>query len=195
MQFYFTCFKVLKLSYKSELIKTNLYHTVIKLFKSATKLRLNPAKQRLNNISLTLFLIYAHTDSLHLPRISKSSHLLMKLFSRFIFLLLAVFFASPLARENAQYFLKESLTQAQVVQSPDESSKASEKIFFCEQEEVVDNDSDDTDDDNIFSDYNALSSHDFCLGISNNNFSQSRSAALQNSEKLFLLFHSLKLDC
>lgn len=119
----------------------------------------------------------------------------MKLFSRFIFLMLAVFFASPLARENAQYFLKESLTQTQVVQSPDESNNASEKIFFCEQEEVVDTDSDDTDDDKIFSDYNALSSYDICLEGSKNNFSQTRSAVLQNSEKLFLLFHSLKLDC
>jgi hypothetical protein len=119
----------------------------------------------------------------------------MKLFSRFIFLMLAVFFASPLARENAQYFLKESLTQSQVVQSPDESNNASEKIFFCEQEEVVDDDADDTDDDKTFSYYYIFSSSDFCLQDSKNNFSQTRSAVLQNSEKLFLLFHSLKLDC
>ncbi len=119
----------------------------------------------------------------------------MKLFSRFILLMLAVFFASPLARENAQYFLKKSLTQTQVVQSPDESNNASEKIFFYEQEEVVDDDADDTDDDKTFSYYYIFSSSDFCLQDSKNNFSQTRSAVLQNSEKLFLLFHSLKLDC
>jgi hypothetical protein len=109
--------------------------------------------------------------------------------------MLAVFFASPLARENAQCFLKKSLTQTQVVQTPDESNKALEKIFFCEQEEVADTDLDDTDDDKTFSDYFVFSSYDFCLQGSKNSFSQTRSAVLQNSEKFFLLFHSLKLDC
>jgi hypothetical protein len=119
----------------------------------------------------------------------------MRPVSKTIFLLLALFFLSPLAGKSIQCYLGKAFTHSQLVQTFDKSNNLSERLFLCGQEEVSDTDSDDTDDDKVFVNYSTFLSDNLYLQSSKNIAPQSRSVLLQNSEKLFILFHSLRLDC
>lgn len=118
----------------------------------------------------------------------------MKLFSRYVFILLAVFFASPLAGKSAQRYLKHQLIKKETTASR-ENDKSSEKVFFCEQEENPENNLNELEEDETLSKFFLSSLTDLSLYLSKKICSASHSFVVANSGKLFLLFHSLKLYC
>ncbi len=118
----------------------------------------------------------------------------MKLFSRYIFLLLAIFFASPLAGKSAQRYLKHQLIKKEATASR-ENDKSSEKIFFCEQEETPENNLEELEEDETITKFILSSQSSLSLYLSKKIAADSHSFGFANSGKLFLLFHSLKLYC
>lgn len=118
----------------------------------------------------------------------------MKLFSRYIFLVLAIFFASPLAGKSAQRYLKHQLIKKESAASRD-NDKPSEKVFFCEQEETPENNLNELEEDETLNKFFLSSLTSLSFYLSKKICSDSQSFVVAGSGKLFLLFHSLKLYC
>lgn len=118
----------------------------------------------------------------------------MKLFSRYIFLLLAVFFASPIAGKTAQRHLKHQLIINEIKVNS-ESTNSSDKSFFCEQEENPENNLEELEEDETINKFLLASQSNLLLYLFRKTIDNSCFIGFCNSGKLFLLFHSLKLYC
>lgn len=119
----------------------------------------------------------------------------MKQFSRYIFFLLAVFFVLPLSGRNVQVYRSYSLSTCEVKAISNSVNHDLEKIVFCEDSENSDINSAELEEDDNDSKFflSAISKLSFePEEITRVNF---HSHVFQNSEKLFLLFQSLKLYC
>ncbi|MGE0634998.1 MAG: hypothetical protein AB7G44_00140 [Bacteroidia bacterium] len=119
----------------------------------------------------------------------------MKLFFRYIFLMLAVFFASPLAGKSTQRYLKHETTKKEIYTPASQNNNASEKAFFCEQEETPENNLEELEEDETLNKFLLCSLNEFSFYLSKKTVAVSNTCATSNPGKLFLLFHSLKLYC
>lgn len=116
----------------------------------------------------------------------------MKLFSRYLFLFLAIFFVSPLAGKDTQRILKYHYKKADKIATSYESDSNSNATFFCEHEEVSTNNLEE--EESSFKTFVVVKP---CLfnPVAQISSTGCSSFVFPNTEKLFLLFHELKLYC